>query len=178
VTRLNLGCGPRAAPGWLNCDVRAVPGVDVRFDLRGGIPLATSSIDAVAGIHLLQDLPWDAVAPALRDLHRVLRPGGVLRLAVPDLDRAIRAYLSGDAAYFYVPDRDASSLGAKLVTQITWYGSVRTPFTFEFLHEWMVAAGFSGIRKLQFGESGLSGLAGLDNRERESLFVEGVKGYE
>jgi hypothetical protein len=52
------------------------------------------------------------------------------------------------------------------VTQIVWYGSVRTPFTFEFLKEWMAAAGFTEIK------SSRAGLASLDNRERESLFVE------
>jgi predicted SAM-dependent methyltransferase len=124
---------------------------------------------------VLQDLPWDAVALALREIHRVLKPGGVVRLAVPDLDKAIRAYLAKDGAYFYVPDRDAASVGAKLVTQITWYGSVRTPFTFEFLSEWMSGAGFSGITKQAFGKSGSPALASLDNRERESLFVEGTR---
>jgi SAM-dependent methyltransferase len=175
VVRLNLGCGPACAPGWLNCDLRAAPGVDLRADLRRGLPFAAASVDAIAGIHLLQDLPWAGIAPALRELRRILRPGGVLRLAVPDLDQAIRAYLARDAGYFYVPDRDARSPGAKLVTQLTWYGSVRTPFTYEFLEEWMQAAGFEHVRRRAFRESGTDGLAALDNRPRESLFLEGVK---
>jgi predicted SAM-dependent methyltransferase len=177
VTWLNLGCGPKPAPGWLNCDLRAAQGVDLRCDLRGGLPLGTASVDAVAGIHLLQDLAWNEVLGALRELHRVLKPGGVLRIAVPDLDKAIHAYLAGDAGYFYVPDRDARSVGAKLVTQVIWYGSVRTPFTRDFLREWMSAAGFSTIAEQPFGESRRPGLASLDNRRRESLFMEGTKDH-
>jgi SAM-dependent methyltransferase len=175
VLRINLGCGPRGAPGWLNCDLRAMPGVDVQTDLCRGLPFAAASAECIAGIHLLQDLAWQELAPALRELHRVLKPGGVLRIAVPDLDKALRAYSTGDIGYFYVPDRDARSAGAKLVTQIVWYGSVRTPMTFEFLEEWMVAAGFAGIRRCRFGESRSPGLAELDNRERETLFVEAVR---
>jgi predicted SAM-dependent methyltransferase len=173
--RLNLGCGPEATPGWLNCDRLQAPGVDLCCDLRAGVPLATASVECIAAIHLLQDLSWPEIAPFLAELHRVLKAGGVLRLAVPDLERALRAYLAGDARYFYVPDGDARSIGAKLVTQIIWYGSVRTPCTYDFLAEWLAAAGFAAIERVRFGTSRVSGLAALDNRERESLFVEAVK---
>jgi predicted SAM-dependent methyltransferase len=159
----------------LNCDIAAAPGVDLRFDLREGLPLESRSVDRIVAVHLLQDLPWGAIGPALREIHRVLKADGVVRLAVPDLDKAVRAYLAGDAGYFHVPDRDAGSVGAKLITQIVWYGSVRTPFTFEFLQEWMARAGFSRIGQHRFGESDVDGLASLDNRQRESLFVEGTR---
>jgi predicted SAM-dependent methyltransferase len=173
---LNLGCGPNVAPGWLNVDLDPMPGA-VRGDVRAGLPLADASVDCIAAIHLVQDLPWPEIAPALAEMRRVLKPGGVLRLAVPDLDRAIRAYLSGDEAYWYVPDAHAHSGGAKLVTQIVWYGSVRTPCTWEFVREWLLAARYREVVRCAFGvtASGISELARLDNRERESLFVEAVK---
>jgi SAM-dependent methyltransferase len=176
AVRLNLGCGPNVAPGWLNVDLQAVPGA-VRGDLRAGLPLADASVDCIAAIHLLQDLPWPDIAPALAEMRRVLRPGGVLRLAVPDLERALRAYLAGDRAYWYVPDEHARSAGAKLVTQIVWYGSVRTPCTWEFLREWLVAARYRDVRRCTFGEtrSAFPELASLDNRERETLFVEATR---
>ncbi|HEY1329294.1 MAG TPA: methyltransferase domain-containing protein [Casimicrobiaceae bacterium] len=175
MVRLNLGCGAKASPGWLNCDIAALPGVDFRMDLPRGLPLASGSADYIAAIHVVQDLAWPSIAPALEELYRVLKPGGVLRLAVPDLDRAIDAYRAGDARYFYVPERDAQSVGAKLTTQIIWYGSVRTPCTFDFLEEWLHKAGFDEIVRQRFGTSRVPGLADLDNRERESLFVEAIK---
>jgi len=172
---LNLGCGPRTPRDWINCDISAVPGVDVAMDIRCGMPFRSGSIECVAAIHVLQDLSWDEIAPALAELHRVLKDGGVLRLAVPDLDKAVQAYLANDARYFYVPDRDAKAIGAKLVTQIIWYGSVRTPCTFDFVDEWLHNARFFDITRMQFGETRMPGLATLDNRERETLFVEAVK---
>jgi SAM-dependent methyltransferase len=175
VLRVNLGCGPQAAPGWLNCDIRAAPGVELRTDLRAGLPFRAETVDCIVAIHLLQDLAWREIARALAELHRVLKRGGVLRVAVPDLDKAIEAYRARNAAYFYVPDRDARSVGAKLITQIVWYGSVRTPFTYDFLAECLHGAGFVDIARRAFGESQLPGLAVLDNRERETLFVEAVK---
>ena len=171
---LNWGCGEQIHPGWVNSDVRARPGVDLPCNIVEGLPVEDSSFDHAVSIHGLQDLPWPDIPKALSELHRVLRPGGCLRLAVPDLDRAIEAYRSGDSAYFYVPDRDARSVGAKLVTQIIWYGTVRTPFTFDYACEVLEDAGFTSVVRCAFREtkSGYKPLADLDNRERESLFME------
>src|SRR4051812_42470040 len=104
VARLNWGCGTKPAAGWLNADVRALEGVDLSGDIRAGLPLPADLLDCVVSTHALQALPYLDVVPALRELRRVLRPGGVLRLGLPDLDRAIDAYRRGDRAYFYVPD--------------------------------------------------------------------------
>lgn len=130
--RMNFGCGPFPAPGWLNADRLALDGVGLCADLRDGLPLRDACLDYVCCVHVLQDLAFFDVPPALRELRRVLRAGGVLRLVLPDLERAMGAWNERDAAWFHVPDRDARTVGAKLVTQIVWYGSVRTPFTFDF----------------------------------------------
>jgi predicted SAM-dependent methyltransferase len=114
---------------------------------------------------------------ALRELRRVLKPGGVLRLGLPDLDRGIKAYLENDRDYFLVPDEDAKSLGAKLVTQLIWYGYSRTLFTHEFIEEMLLKAGFSRVERCAYRQT--SGphpeIVDLDNREPESLYVEAYK---
>lgn len=162
------------AAGFINCDRRMGPGVDVCCDLAQGLPFADGSVDAVVAVHLLQDLDWHALAPALAECRRILVPGGWLRVLVPDLDRALVAYRARDHGYFYVRDDEARSIGAKLVTQMIWYGSVRTPMTQDFLTEWLAGVGFIDVRRRAFGESGSADalLASLDNRPRESLCME------
>jgi len=174
IRRLQIGCGPCAVPGWINADRRPGPGVDLCADLRDGLPLPDACIDYAVAMHVLQDLPWPALPGVLAELRRVLVPGGTLRLGLPDLDRAIDAYRHGDPTYFHVPDRDAASIGAKLVTQLIWYGSVRTPFCFGFAHELLERAGFRAVRRCDYGRSASphAAIAALDNRPRESLFVE------
>lgn len=175
--KLHLGCGTVIAPGWLNCDVRELSGLDLRADLRKGLPFDARSLDCIVAIHVLQDLAYKEIYPTLLELRRVLKRGGVLRLALPDLDKAMRAYFSGDKSYFVVPDADARSVGAKLVTQLVWYGSIRTPFTFDFAEEALLQAGFRDVRRCGYRvtHSRHSDLASLDNRQRESLFVEATR---
>lgn len=175
--RLNWGCGPCVAAGWINSDRISGKEIDLRCDIRTGLPLASGSLDYIVSIHALQDLPYGDVLPALRELYRVLKPGGILRLGLPDLDKAIQAYLRKEPDYFYIPDHDAASLGGKLVAQITWYGSVRTPFTYDCIEELLRKAGFQQVSRCGFQESHTSyaEIVTLDNRERESLFVEARK---
>jgi SAM-dependent methyltransferase len=175
--RLNVGCGPVAAPGWLNVDRVLLPGVDVVSDLREGLQLPDASMDYIVAMHVLQDLPYLDVLPALRELRRVLRPGGVLRLGLPDLERAIDAWRRRDARYFYIPDAEVCSLGGKLVVQAIWYGSVRTPFTWDFVEELMMKAAFSTIRRCGYRQTTTMwpDIVALDNRERESLYVEAIR---
>lgn len=97
---LNLGCGARYHPAWINLDLAPVDASVRRFDVTRPLPFANATFDAVYHSHLLEHLPREDAAPFLCECRRVLRPGGVLRIAVPDLEAIVRLYLQalGDAA--------------------------------------------------------------------------------
>lgn len=63
-------------------------------NLRKGIPFADASVDAVYHSHFLEHLDRDSVPAFLNDVFRVLKPGGVQRVVVPDLERLCREYLA------------------------------------------------------------------------------------
>jgi predicted SAM-dependent methyltransferase len=90
---LNLGCGGRFDTNWTNIDFRpAGPGV-LRHDLTEGIPFPDRTFSAVYHSHVLEHLTPEHGQRLLQECFRVLRPGGVLRIVVPDLEDAARAYL-------------------------------------------------------------------------------------
>ena len=100
-----------------------------------------------------------------------------LRLALPDLLKGVDAYRRGDRDFFLIPDEDAQSLGAKLITQLVWYGYSRTFFVPDFVEEIALKAGFREVRHVGFKQTTTehAEITELDNREAESLFVEAVK---
>jgi SAM-dependent methyltransferase len=177
VMRLQIGCGKFPRPGWINTDNKVRPGVDCVVDLRGDLPFADSTFDYAAAIHVLPHIPLAGLAPALARVLRVLKPGGVFRIALPDLEKAIDAYRRRDAAYFAIPDAQWKSLGAKLVAQIVWHNDIRTPFTYDLAAEALEKAGFASVTRCEFRQtsSRFSEIVDLDNREHESLFVEATR---
>ncbi|QDT03590.1 hypothetical protein K227x_19740 [Rubripirellula lacrimiformis] len=90
---LNVGCGRCYHPAWTNIDlVAATPEVRA-YDLRRGLPYADHSFDGVYHSHVLEHLSPDAARSMLRECRRVLSPGGVLRVVVPDLEGITQQYL-------------------------------------------------------------------------------------
>jgi SAM-dependent methyltransferase len=178
IRRLHWGCGGSAAPGWINSDRGEYPGVDLVCDIRDGLPLPSDSIDYAVSIHALPEIPYNDLVPTLEELRRLLKPGGVLRLGLPDLDKGIDAYRRSDREYFAgVPDEDAESIGGKLITQLLWYGYARTLFVRDFVEEVLRKAGFCEVHHVSCRQtrSPYADIVELDNREAESLFVEAVK---
>ncbi len=89
---LNLGCGNRYHPDWINIDIApSTPGA-IAHDLSRGIPLPDTRCDVVYHSHILEHMRRADALPFMEECYRVLRPGGVLRVAVPDLERICRVY--------------------------------------------------------------------------------------
>jgi predicted SAM-dependent methyltransferase len=93
MNALNLGCGNRFHPEWVNIDfVAAVPCVQTH-DLLKGIPYPDNVFDVIYHSHVLEHFPKNAAAGFLRECCRVLKPSGIIRVVVPDLERITRGYL-------------------------------------------------------------------------------------
>lgn len=175
VRRLHWGCGDITPEGWINSDIREGPGIDISCSIFDGLPLEDGSIDYITGQHVLPEIKIYDQVTALSELRRVLKPGGVLRLSLPDLDLAIAAYQSGRREHFDIWDWDTVS--GEFITYILWYNHIQTPFTYEFAEELLRKAGFGEVRRVAYRvtESAYPEIVDLDNRERESFYVEAVK---
>lgn len=95
MIKLNLGCGPKLLPGFINCDLsgnwsKVKP--DVECDVTKPLPFPDEYADEIHAYHLLEHLNrWEA-PDILRDWQRVLKPGGLLVLEMPCLDKIVSLY--------------------------------------------------------------------------------------
>ena len=90
---LNVGCGSNFHSDWLNVDVVPASAAVMAVDIRKGLPFADEVFDAVYCSHVLEHFPRPEAASLLRNMCRVLRAGGVIRVVVPDLETLAREYL-------------------------------------------------------------------------------------
>src|SRR5690349_21176406 len=91
---LNLGCGASFHSSWANVDVVARDPTVICHDLRNPLPFAAGAFEVVYHSHVLEHLSREQARFLIAECFRVLRPGGFLRVAVPDLETICRLYLT------------------------------------------------------------------------------------
>ncbi len=90
---LNIGCGSTFHPAWRNLDLVPADSQVEAFDISRGLPCPDASLDAVYHSHVLEHLDVEEGRRLIGECFRVLRPGGILRVVVPDLEQIARLYL-------------------------------------------------------------------------------------
>jgi predicted SAM-dependent methyltransferase len=90
---LNLGCGGHYHPAWLNADLVAPNRSVLALDLQKPLPFSDGTFTAVYHSHVLEHLPRHKAPAFLEECFRVLKTGGIIRVVVPDLERAAELYL-------------------------------------------------------------------------------------
>ena len=80
--KLNLGSGPfKGENGWTNVDLF---GADINYDLKNGLPLKDNSVDIVQSEDVMEHIKYSMLKKTINEIFRVLKPGGLLRLSMPD----------------------------------------------------------------------------------------------
>jgi hypothetical protein len=97
--RLNVGCGHIPMPDYVNVDRRELPGVDVIADVTD-LPFEDDAVAEIYSSHLLEHFPEEILRRVLL-LHwrKKLRPGGVLRVIVPDAEAMINDFVAGEMSF-------------------------------------------------------------------------------
>ncbi len=93
VNKLNFGCGHRYVKGWVNIDFHSEHPEVKRVNLLRRLPFAEGAFDVVYSSHVLEHFAPATAEALLRECHRVLKPGGILRTVLPDLETACREYV-------------------------------------------------------------------------------------
>jgi len=97
--KLNLGCGEKFKPDWINVDAYAPNALPL--DLREPFPFDDNSAEIIYSEHFFEHLEYPKEATRfLKECWRVLSPDGTLSLVVPDTEWPLRAYVENDSGYF------------------------------------------------------------------------------
>lgn len=99
--KLNLGCGENAKQGWVNVDLFH-PDADLQLDLREPWPFAEGRVSHVYSEHVFEHFEFHSeVSHFLSESLRVLQPGAIFDVGVPDADWALRSYGNQDSDYWH-----------------------------------------------------------------------------
>lgn len=158
ATRLHVGCGQQAIPGWINVDNQGLPGVDQVLDVRGGLPF--SGLSAIYAEHFLEHLGFEDALAFLAECRRVLAPEGTLRLSTPNLDWVLTTHYR----WHGVTDPDRVLDCMKLNRAFHAWGH-QFLYNQETLAAALRSAGFARVTFHRYGESEHAELRGLERHE-------------
>lgn len=199
VVKVNLGCGLRCLPGWINVDGsltslfgsrknillnkvlyklagssnyftfdqynKIITTCDLKFyNLTKSIPLTDNYADVIYHSHFLEHLTKTNAQCFLKDCFRSLKPGGLLRISVPDLDYAMKMYQE---------NRIEDMMGLFFFTSDDWdFTAHKYGYNFEHLKEILEKIGFTSIEKKSYQVGSCPDISYLDVYPDHSLFIE------
>lgn len=140
--RLHLGCGPRFIPGFLHVDAQPHPHVDLVADVARLEMIPDASVDLIYASHVLEHFGRWEFRGVLTEWRRILKPGGVLRLAVPDFAACAKLYYENGLA-----DGLNGLIGLVCGGQRDEHDFHRMIFDEPFLTHELVGLGFRQVRR-------------------------------
>jgi predicted SAM-dependent methyltransferase len=150
--KLHLGCGPIHKPGWINIDL-FYPDSDLQLDAREPFPFRDGSASQVYSEHFFEHLSYpDEAVHVLRESLRVLAPGGLFTVGVPDMEKNVMVYVYGDEEY----ERNVSERWHPKWCDTRMHhlnyafrqeGEHQYGYDFETLARILANAGFTGIKR-------------------------------
>jgi predicted SAM-dependent methyltransferase len=198
---VNFGCGPFGTPGYINVDgsptvllaklplpaswlypkadfVHTARQAQIRYGRARRIRFPEESLDAFYSSHTLEHIPQRDCINLMTRVRTWLRPGGVVRIVLPDLRLLANAYSAGE-------------IGAEAFVRRTYLAPDSTSMLSRLIgggtHHWMYDArsfgdllrriGFNEIAQTEFGVSRMPELSELDLelRRKESFYIEAVR---
>jgi predicted SAM-dependent methyltransferase len=209
IRGLHVGSALKFRTGWLNTDRLHIKDVDDRtsehfriatakredgvaqyyleHDSSEPYPCADATFEWAFAEHLLEHLTPDEAEGWLREVRRVLKPGGLLRVTTPSLAKYVEGYLDPEGKFFaehrerigrlrdFNPE-DIPTRRAWMVNQIFYRWEHRWIYDLDEIRHAAVGAGFAAedVTEWSFGESAVEEVGAMDLpfRNDESLYVE------
>lgn len=174
VRKLQIGTGSNNMAGWLNTDIEI--GKDKAFlDATKPFPLPDRSFQYIFGEHVIEHIAYEQALFMLQECHRILAPGGKLRISTPNLTRFIELF----------QDEKTAEMRRFLKRKLEWHEWPETPdpecyilnlqmrtwghefvYTPKMLRASLEKAGFRDVKQFRPGESDDPALFDLEVRSK------------
>jgi SAM-dependent methyltransferase len=180
---VQFGCGLCAPKGWTNFDssptlkLQRIPVIGRFFhgggfpkfpanakwgDIVRGIPFASRTVDRIYCSHVLEHLALADFRKAIAETHRLLKPEGIFRLVLPDLEFFSKQYLESSRPDRAIVFMESTILGVKERNRglarflRDWLGGSKHLWMWDYagIESELRQAGYQSIRRAKFGDSG------------------------
>ena len=167
---INFGCGSIQPSDWTNIDLDPEFNTEHR-DLE---LIPDNSCDILVCHAIVCCVKYHDIEKVLLEFYRVLKPGGVVRISLPDIVSGFEAYKNNNINFFPNSEDD---LDKRFSAWLTWYSQSASLLTDKALQYKLQDCGFSSVSKTNFKQTSYSNekIYELDTREYEFYFVEAVK---
>lgn len=186
---VNIGSGECGKAGWVNVDSRNRAGVNCLWDCRRNLPFDDNSVKFIFTEHFIEHIDYYKDMPLLlKDIMRVLQPGGMVRIIVPDIEIYLNGYvengwgilskarplLENNVDYW---TKNVMHTKMELINIIFRQNyEHKYSYDFETMKHCLAKAGFKNIIKQEYNKSSARELLiDMPIRATESLYVEATK---
>lgn len=169
---LHIGCGDNKFDGWINADI--TPTADLIVFLQKKLPFRNDSLQLIYSEHVLEHVSYETALHFVSEASRVLGKGGIMRIAMPDLDTLVNQYQNNwrEADWVNWPEFSFIETPAQMINiAFRWWGHQHL-YNREELERLLTSAGFSDIKFVKLGESKNEQLANLETRPDSLLIAE------
>lgn len=151
MIKVHLGCGKRFIPGFVHVDLDDFPHIDHRHSITTLPMFQDNGVDVIYACHVLEYFDRSEVMDVLGEWRRVLGPGGVLRLAVPDFEALVQVYgEDGDLNRILGPLYGRFPINGPKGETTLYH---RTVYDFADLEQVLIAAGFKDVRRYDWRQT-------------------------
>lgn len=186
---VNLCSGEVILDEYINIDLDTR--ADLKLDLEKSlIPFSENSVDRVVMMSAINYFTYDRSVIILSDIYRILKPGGIIRIGVQDLQIISKKYLEKDYKFFFQTNRDFTQRfhGETLGDKINYFfyrgGSGiknkhhKYMWDFNSLKLLFHKAGFEKIENKDYLKSNIPDIEQIDNRPEMFFYIEAIKPNE
>jgi glycosyltransferase involved in cell wall biosynthesis len=174
--KLHIGCGQNIFEDWINIDIEAFnPGVNLTWDIRNKLPFEDASCGFVYNENVFEYLTVEEGLFFLEECRRVLQPGGVLRIAMPDLKDVVDNYKSEkwyEQDWLTWPEFQFIKTRAEAINISFRCWDHQWLYDREELNRRLLEAGFNNFKAVVWGKSAIPELENRETRGESLLIVE------